>query len=171
MAELENRNEENEELEENEEEQENEEEISYEQALEWKKKAERLEKAEKKIVEFKKQSKKKDDTPINSKEELKQLLAEERFYDKNPEASQYKEKIEEYQKKGLWLDEAYFLASRNDKDVEWNREIYWKWLVKWNQIKEDMSVVSLDAFDRMTPEQQEHYSDKMTKKYWKIKLK
>lgn len=150
-------------------------EISYEQALEWKKKAERLEKAEKKVVELKKQSKKiekKEDTPIiNSKEELKQLLAEERFYDKNPDANSYREKIEEYQKKGLWLDDAYLLASREDKEIEKNREIYWKSFVKWEQTKTDISTVTSKEFEKMSTQAQEDYTNKMTTKYWKIKFK
>lgn len=99
------------------------EDITYEQALEWKK---RLQKAEKKLVDLKKQAKteKKTDTPISSKDEVKKILAEERFYDKNQEAESYRKEIERYQTKGLSLEDAYLLASKKDKEIIERREIY-----------------------------------------------
>ena len=160
-------------LEENNQDGDDSEEISYEQALEWKQKAESLEKAEKKIVDLKKANKTiiKKDVPINSKEEVKKIMAEERFYEKNPDAESYREKIEEYQKNGLLLDDAYVLASRKDKEIEKNREIYWESFVKWEAGADVISSVSLDTFDKMTPKAQADYSDKMINKYWKIKFK
>ena len=147
------------------------EDITYEQALEWKK---RLQKAEKKLVDLKKQAKTKEkqtDNPISSKDEVKKILAEERFYDKNPEAELYRKEIEKYQEKGYTLEDAYLVASKNDKEVEQRREIYWKWIVKWSQNVEWMSVVSIDEFDRMTPQAQDDYTKKMSVKYWKVKFK
>ena len=147
-----------------------EEEITYEQAIAWK---ERLEKAEKALVEKKRaeKNKKKEDTPINSKEEIKRYLAEERFYDKNPEAESYRENIEKYQEKGLSLEDSYLLATKQDKDVEEKRSIYWKSFIKWATNKDELSIVSLDNFDKMPISAQSEYIDKMTAKYWKVKYK
>jgi hypothetical protein len=106
------------------------EEYTWEEVMILKQKAESLEKAEKKIVDLKKANKtiKKSDTTITSKEELERLLEERDiksdFYRANPDAKSYREKIEEYQKNGLLLDDAYVLASRKDKEIEKNREIY-----------------------------------------------
>ena len=61
------------------------------------------------------------DTP---KELLKSILAEEKFYENNPEARVYENKIEDYKKKGLSLDDAYLLASKSDREIEENRNIY-----------------------------------------------
>lgn len=165
----------NEEVEETQEETWEEETITWEQAMEWKKKAERLDKAEKALVEKKKaekaQKKETKDTPITSRDEVKRLLAEEKFYDKNPEAEDYRKEIEKYQAKGLSLEDAYLLASKKDKEVEQRREVYWKWLIKWSQNVEWMSAISIDEFDRMTPQAQDEYTKKMTAKYWKVKFK
>lgn len=147
------------------------EDITYEQALEWKK---RLQKAEKKLVDLKKQAKTKEkqtDNPISSKDEVKKILAEERFYDKNPEAELYRKEIEKYQTKGLSLEDAYLLASKKDKEVEQRRETYWQWLVKWSVKTDWISTISIDDFDRMTPQSQDEYTKKMTAKYWKVKFK
>lgn len=92
------------------------EEITYEQALAWKKKAEEFDaekqkadneearrvKAEKLLVEQKKalkQTQKQNPDSVNSKDEVRRILAEERFYEKNPEAEAYRGKIEKYQDK------------------------------------------------------------------------
>ena len=149
------------------------EEITYEQALEWKKKAERLDKAEKALIERKKaeKQKKKEDAPINSKDEVKRIFAEEKFYDKNPDAEAYRKEIERYQDKGLSLEESYILASKSDKEVEERREVYGKSFVKWSWTSDWLSVISMDIFDRMTPQAQTEYTTKMTAKYWKIRFK
>ena len=131
----------------------------------------RVKKTESKVIANKTQKKETKDTPITSRDEVKRLLAEEKFYDKNPEAEDYRKEIEKYQAKGLSLDDAYLLASKKDKEVEQRREIYWKWLVKWSQNVEWMSAVSIDDFDRMTPQAQDEYTKKMTAKYWKVKFK
>jgi hypothetical protein len=104
--------------------------VTWEQAQEWKKKAQRADKAEKRLVELKKQLKsvnkieEKNDTTINPRDEVKRILAEEKFYDKNPDAELYKDKITKYQEKGLSLDEAYTLVSKRDKEIEENRNTY-----------------------------------------------
>ena len=133
----------------------------------------RREKAEKALVELKKQLKQTKTTEVvwNPKEEVKRILAEEKFYDKNPDAEAYRETIEKYQTKGLSLDEAYLLASKKDKEVENRREIYWEWIVKGSQNSDSVTSVSLDEFDRMTPQAQDEYNKKMINKYWKIKFK
>lgn len=148
-------------------------EITYEQALEWKAKAERLDKAEKRLVELKKQSKEaKHDAPIGSRDEVKAILAEEKFYDKNPEAEAYRKKIELYQKKGLSLDESYLLATKSDKEVEANREVYGKWVIKWNaQATEGIKTVSVDQFDHMTVAEQNSYTNSHKARYGTVKFK
>ena len=83
--------------------------------------------AEKALVEKKraeKEAKKQQNSNPSSKEELKQLLAEERFYEKNPEADLYRSEIEKYQKKGLSLNESYLIVSNKDKEIENTRSIY-----------------------------------------------
>lgn len=148
-------------------------EVTYEQAMEWRKKALRLEKAEKKLVELKKASKtiKNESASVSSKEEVKQILAEERFYEKNPDALAYQEKIEGYKSKGLSLDDAYLLSSKWDREIEQNREIYGQSFVKWEVSNEVISTVSIDTFDRMTSQAQAEYTEKMSSKYGKVRFK
>lgn len=155
------------------------EEITYEQALEWKKKAERLDKAEKALVDKKKAEKlakasenKNKPTDINPRDEVKRLMAEERFYEKNPEAESYRQKIENYQEKGLSLEEAYILASKSDKEVEENRNIYWKWLIRWaSSPTEWIKLVTISEYDKMTESEVNKYNDDMKAKYWVVKFK
>lgn len=149
----------------------NTEEITVEQALEWKRKAEQSEKAEKKVIELKRELKsKKENEGINPVEEVKKILAEEKFYDKNPEANAYREKIDSYTKKGLTLDEAYTLATKQDKVVEEQREVYGKPVAN-NSGTDGISFVNLDTFDKMTELQQNEYTDKMKAKYGVVKFK
>ena len=153
---------------------EEEDEITWEQAQEWKKKAERAEKAEKRLVELKKQLKEKKtyvDKPINSKDEVKRILQEERFYEKNPEAESYREKIESYQNKWLSLDEAYLLATKNDAQINDTREVYWKSIVRWNWATEGINLVSIEQYDRMTEAEVNKYNEVCKSKYGAIKFK
>ena len=154
-------------------------EITYERAIEWreaaakyKEEADRREKAEKKIVELKKDQKTNTNTSTTSKEDVRKILAEERFYDKNPDATPYRSKIEEFQEKGLSLDDAYLLASRADKEVDESREVYGKGLIRGNQAPtEGIKMVSVDDFDRMSESEQNKYNEAHTKKYGAIKFK
>jgi len=141
-------------------------EISYEQALEWKEKAERLSKAESKIVELKKQAK------DNSKswEDVRAILAEEKFYDKNSDAEPYRKEIEKFVKVWISREDAFDLVSKKDKQVEETRKVYWKPLVgskSWS----DISVLTIESFDKMTPSSQDEYTKKMTEKYGTVKFK
>ena len=90
--------------------------ISYEQAMEWKKKAERVEKAEKTIVDLKKQLKSapKAGDEFVSKSEMEL----ERFLDKNPELSEYKEEISKYVSKGLSVKEASLIVTNSDTALQ-----------------------------------------------------
>lgn len=150
------------------------EQITYEQALKWK---EDLKKASAKLAELKKAEKeqkkviKKENSETNPEEIVRKLLAEEKFFDKNPEAIAYKDKIKEYQNKGLSLDDAYILASKEDRENEKLRDTYWQWFVKWQANTESIWAVSIEQFDSMTETQQEEYTSKMTAKYWKVKFK
>jgi hypothetical protein len=56
----------------------------------YKKEKQRREKAEKALVELKKQIK----TAPKSTEDVRAVLAEEKFYDKNPEAESYRKEVE-----------------------------------------------------------------------------
>lgn len=153
--------------------------ITWDQAMEWKKKAERLDKAEKALVEKKKAERlakasenKNKPTDINPRDEVKRLMAEERFYEKNPEAESYRQKIENYQEKGLSLEEAYILASKSDKEVEDNRNIYWKWLIRWVlSPTEWIKLVTISEYDKMTESEVNKYNDDMKAKYWVVKFK
>ena len=165
-------------------------EITYEQALDWKKQAVSGQKATKNWVlpakEFLKKhwaksfaeldakiwgSKTDISSKNTSKEDVKKILAEERFYDKNPDAESYRDKIEKYQEKGLSLEESYLLASKNDKEVDKTREVYWKSILKWKASWDDVSAISVEQFDSLPIEKQEEYSKKMTSRYWKVKFK
>lgn len=139
------------------------EEITLEQALKWK---EDLKKASKKIADLKKEIK----TAPKSSDDVRAILAEERFYEKNPEAEPYRKQLESYVKKWLTRDEALILVSRQDKEIEKTKEVYWKPLVWWGATQ-DISAVSVDVFDKMTSKQQEEYTNKMTSKYGKVKFK
>ena len=148
--------------------------ITYEQAMAWKKQAQRTAKAEAKLVWLKKElkkDKKVNPTNLTPKAEVKKILAEEKFYTNTPDAEAYREKIEGYQEKGLSIEDWYLLASKNDKEIDSTREVYWKSIVKWTTNTEWISLVSMDSFDRMTPEMQSDYTDKMNSKYWAIKFK
>ena len=154
-----------------------EEEITYEQALQWKEEAKRERearlKAEKSIVEKKKELAKKTSTqsPIDVKEAFKQIREEEKFFDKNPDAESYRDKIEEYKKQGLTLEEWYSLASKKDEYVNSTREVYWTSIVWQTADTSWLKVISSDTFDSMTRHEQAKYTDDMIKKYGAVKFK
>lgn len=142
-------------------------EITYEQALDWKKKAERLEKAEKRLVELKKSRKL---APKNT-EDVRAILAEEKFYDKNSEAEPYRKEIEAYVKKWLNRDEALVLVTRKDKEVEKTREVYWDSMIGTSDTSGGVSILTIEQFDSMTAEAQDEYTQKTTSKFWGVKFK
>jgi hypothetical protein len=102
---------------------------------------------------------------ISSKEDVKRYLAEEKFYDKNPEAESYRTKIEAWQEKGLSLEDAYLLASKKDKEVDERRGVYGTGLVKGSTNNESVPLISIEEFDRMTPQSQSDYTTKMSTRY------
>lgn len=155
-------------------------EITYEQAIQWRAEAaearaekERREKAEKKLVDLKKAQKTTHNTQQpTGREDVRKILAEERFYEKNPEAASYRDKIEAYQEKGLSLEEAYVLSSRSDKEVEENRNVYGKSIIRGSQDStEGIKIVGLDAYDRMTEAEQNKYNDQHKAKYGAVRFK
>ena len=155
-----------------------EEEITYEQALQWREEAKRereaRQKAEKSIVEKKKELAKKTSTqsPIDIKEAVKQIREEEKFFEKNPEAESYREKIEEYKSKWLSLDEAYLLATREDRKVDELRWVYGKSIIQGDQTSWDViKLVSVKEYDQMSDKQQDEYNDKTVSKFWAVKFK
>jgi hypothetical protein len=79
--------------------------------------------------------------------------------------------MEKYQKKWLSLNESYLLSTKLDIEIDENRKIYWKGVVKWSTNTEWINLVSVKEFDNMTPIQQNDYSTKLESKYWKIKFK
>jgi ribosomal 50S subunit-associated protein YjgA (DUF615 family) len=74
-------------------------EYTWDEVMDLKKQAKALKKAEKKLVELKRQLKQKEMPASNSKDEVLKILKEEKFFDKNPDAVAYKNKIVEYQNK------------------------------------------------------------------------
>lgn len=126
----------------------------------------RREKAEKALVELKKQVK----SAPKSQEDVRAVLAEEKFYDKNPDAESYRKEIESYFKKWIKREDALYLVSKKDTEINKTREIYSKSLV-WSSNNDWLAIVSIDTFDNMTPQSQEEYTKKMTSKYGKIKFK
>lgn len=130
------------------------------------KEKQRREKAEKALVELKKANKQ---TPKSS-DDVRAILAEEKFYDKNSEAEAYRKEIESYVKKWLSRDEAYLIVSHKDNEIQKTRDVYWKSLI-WKWDNSWIAIISIDDFDKMTPKSQEEYTNKMTSKYGKIKFK
>lgn len=102
--------------------------ITWEEIHKLRRDSESLKKANKKIAMLEKGQKKNvigneslDDTRVRN------ILAESRFYDKNPDAEQYKDKIETLVKSNkLSREDALFLASKDDREVDENREVYAK---------------------------------------------
>lgn len=138
---------------------------------------ERNKKAEQTLYEIKKENRlnkdnKKSET-ITSREDIKKMFLEEKFYEKNPDAENYREKIENYQNiNKLSLQDAYDLATKPDKIIEENRKIYWKWVIKWNtQGTEWIALVSMDEYNNMTDDQINKYTSDMKSKYWVVKWK
>ncbi len=134
---------------------------------------ERNRKAEQKLVELKKENKQIKPESITSREDIKKIFFEEKFYEKNPDAENYRDKIEQFQTiNKLSLQDAYDLAIRDDKKIEENRNIYWKWLVKWNTSSTEWVVlVSLDEYSNMTDEQINKYDSAVKSKFWVVKWK
>lgn len=127
----------------------------------------RREKAEKALVELKKQVK----NAPKSTDDVRAILAEEKFYDKNPDAEPYRKEIESFVKKWLSRDDWLMLATKKDAEVEKIRNIYWKSLVWGKGITEWTWIVSMEQFDSMTSQAQDEYMQKMTKQYGKVKFK
>lgn len=141
--------------------------ITYEQALEWKRKAENLAKAEKRIEILKKQVK---ISKAEKPDDVRTILAREKFFDKNPDAEKYRKEIEKLEWKWLSTEDAYYLASKEDREVDKQREVYWKSFV-WDNWWDSFAPVSIKEFDKMTVDKQNEYTEKMTSKYWGVKFK
>ncbi len=94
-------------------------EITYEQAMEWKKKADRLEKAERTLVEQKRKLKDLESNPKSDDAPMTKFDFElEKFIDKNPEVSEYRDEIAKMAKeKKLTLAQAKILVESDDKTV------------------------------------------------------
>lgn len=83
----------------------------------------RLEKAE----SVKREQKKKVVSDLPSDIMTKSDYEMDKFLAKNPEAEQYKDKIETLVKNNkLSREDAYILASKDDREIESNREVYAK---------------------------------------------
>lgn len=148
--------------------------ITYEQAYEaikWvKDKEAQLKKAENTIIKLKQKAKLIPTPQTSNGEDFKAFYAQEKFYDKNPDSEIYRAKIEWYVLKWLTRDEWLLLASKDDRIVDSNREVYWK-SIAWNSAIESVNMLSVDTFDNMTASQQDEYTKNMTSKYGKIKFK
>lgn len=136
--------------------------------------AKRALKAEQRIVDEKKTKKetKTTDNTIDPKAEFKRLMAEDKFYTANPEAEAYKDKIEEYQSKGLSLEDAYFLASKSDRVIEENREVYWKGIVKWSTTSSEwIRLLTESEYQRLSDEELNKYNAETKAKFWWVRFK
>jgi hypothetical protein len=93
--------------------------ITYEQAMEWKKKADRLEKAEKTLVDQKRKLKELESNPKSDDAPMTKFDFElEKFIDKNPEVSEYRDEIAKMAKeKKLTLAQAKILVENDDSTV------------------------------------------------------
>lgn len=102
-------------------------EITVEQALEWKKKAERLEKAEKTLVDQKRKLKELENRSTSNNEDAPMTKFDfelEKFIDKNPEVSEYRDEIAKMAKeKKLTLAQAKILVESDDKTVSNRKKI------------------------------------------------
>jgi len=88
--------------------------------------AKRVIKAESRVIADKKVEKSKETVSLDDAR-VRDILAESKFYDKNPEAEQYKDKIETLVKSNkLSREDALFLASKEDREIDSNREVYAK---------------------------------------------
>jgi len=104
------------------------EQITWEEIHKLRRDSESLKKANKKIAMLEKGQKK---TVVGNESlddaRVRDILAESKFYDKNPEAEQYKDKIETLVKSNkLSREDALFLASKEDREIDSNREVYAK---------------------------------------------
>ena len=99
--------------------------ITYEQAMEWKKKADRLEKAEKTLVDQKRKLKELESNPKSDDAPMTKFDFElEKFIDKNPEVSEYRDEIAKMAKeKKLTLAQAKILIENDDTTVSNRKKI------------------------------------------------
>lgn len=84
----------------------------------------RAKKAEAKIVELKKTGTQTQEEPQAglSKQELEAFYNEKKFFESNPDMSEYKDKLSEYTSKGLSWEEARVLVEKQDPSFE-NRKV------------------------------------------------
>ena len=133
----------------------------------------RAEKAEKLIVANKKAEKATPKSELPSDIMTKSDYEMDKFLAKNPEAEQYKDKIETLVKNNkLSREDAYILASKDDKEIDSNREVYAKWVIagKSGWMEWD-GVISIDKFDSLPINKQNDYIEKMKAKHGSVKFK
>lgn len=130
-------------------------EITYEQAMEWKKKADRLEKAERTLVEQKRKLKDLESNPKSDDAPMTKFDFElEKFIDKNPEVSEYRDEIAKMAKeKKLTLAQAKILVESDDKTVLNRKKISqsrvsdWETPEKSSYTKEQLAKMDRKAFN------------------------
>lgn len=132
--------------------------ISFEQAIEWKKKAERLEKAEKTLVDQKRKLKELENRSTATSEDAPMTKFDfelEKFIDKNPEVSEYRDEIAKMAKeKKLTLAQAKILVESDDKTVSNRKKISQSRVSDWESpernsyTKEQLAKMDRVAYNR-----------------------
>lgn len=90
------------------------------EAIDWEARAK---KAEAKIVDMKKGTQTQEEPQVGlSKAELEAFYSEKKFFESNPDMSEYKEKLSEYTSKGLSWEDARILVEKQDPSFE-NRKV------------------------------------------------
>lgn len=133
------------------------------------------EKATKKLVELKKQLK---TYPAqNNIEDIDALLEKKlevkEFYKSNPDAIEFKEKIEAEMKDNpkLSIQKAYRSIMLDNEDLFNNRAVYWESFISWKQSWDNFSVINSDTYLNMPLAQRREYEKKSQAKYWEVKFK
>jgi len=129
--------------------------ITYEQAMEWKKKADRLEKAEKTLVDQKRKLKELESNPKSDDAPMTKFDFElEKFIDKNPEVSEYRDEIAKMAKeKKLTLAQAKILVENDDstvlnrKKISQSRVSDWESPEKSSYTKEQLAKMDRRAYN------------------------
>lgn len=151
------------------------EQITWEEIHKLRRDSESLKKANKKIAMLEKGQKK---TVVGNESlddaRVRDIPTESKFYDKNPEAEQYKDKIETLVKSNkLSREDALFLASKEDREIDSNREVYAKSNLGWKASGWEGwdGVITNDKFDSLSVTAQNEYIEKMKAKHGRVKFK
>lgn len=126
------------------------------------------EKTRKALVSYKKANKKsKQNTDFDDDLDarLDARLEMRDFYKNNPNASEYKEKIEDYVKKWLSRDDALYLLSRDEVEAKKSAEPK---TIGRARVNTGFKKISANEFYKMTPKAQEDYMNNSIDEYGEL---